>query len=157
MSEAVATHFLKIIHYGRPKLAVPSLTSGSFNIRDPNSAAIKTSADQASLEEVLTTMAVADSTPSPGQKLQLKSQGRIAPQEQIFDIKTRAQQNIFDMEEILPRLWVNQTSKFLFAYHRYGMFDNPGVDDVRQLVVNCRRIILAFWGGFAQSLSALWM
>jgi hypothetical protein len=66
-------------------------------------------------------------------------QGRKVPQEQIFDIKTRAQQNIFDMEEILPCLWLNQTSKFLLAYHRYGLFDQPQVKDVRQLVLNWQK------------------
>lgn len=138
----------RIIQYefGGLRFLVRSETDGY--IRDPNSATIKTSADQSSLEEVLTTMAMADSTPSPGQKLQLKSQGRIIPQEQIFDIKTRAQQNIFDMEEILPRLWVNQTSKFLLAYHRYGMFDNPEVDDVRQLVLNWQKVNSGLLGRF---------
>ncbi|KFY57219.1 hypothetical protein V496_06493 [Pseudogymnoascus sp. VKM F-4515 (FW-2607)] len=60
-------------------------------------------------------------------------------QAQIFDIKTRAQQNIFNMEEILPRLWLNQTSKFLLAYHRYGLFDQPKVEDVRQLVIGWQK------------------
>ncbi len=35
------------------------------------------------------------------------------------------------MEDILPRLWVNQTSKFLIAYHKFGVFENPEVADVR--------------------------
>jgi len=52
------------------------------------------------------------------------------------------------MEEILPRLWVNQTSKFLLAYHRYGMFNNPKVDDVRQLVVNWQKDNSALLGRF---------
>jgi hypothetical protein len=60
--------------------------------------------------------------------------GRKVSQEQIFDMKTCVQQNIFNMEEILPRLWLNQTSKFLLAYHRYRLLDHPEVKDVRQLV-----------------------
>jgi hypothetical protein len=39
------------------------------------------------------------------------------------------------MNEILPRLWVNQTSKFLIAYHQSGLFDKPEVKDVRQEVI----------------------
>jgi hypothetical protein len=40
------------------------------------------------------------------------------------------------MADILPRLWVNQTSKFLIAYHKFGLFDQPKVEDVRQHVLN---------------------
>lgn len=55
--------------------------------------------------------------------------------DQIFDIKTRASYKPFDMNEILPRLWVNQTSKFLIAYHQSGLFDKPEVKDVRQEIM----------------------
>jgi len=126
----------RVIQYelGGLRFLVRSETDGY--IRDPNSKATKKSANQSSLEDDLATISMSNSTPSPGQKLQLKRQGRIVPQDQIFDIKTRGQQTVFDMEEILPRLWVNQTSKFLLAYHRFGLFDNPEVKDVRKLVVN---------------------
>lgn len=86
------------------------------------------------LEDVLNTISVSGSVLSGDQKLQLKMQGHVVPQAQIFDIKTRAEQNVFDMQEILPRLWLNQTSKFLLAYHRSGLFDQPKVKDVKPLV-----------------------
>lgn len=38
------------------------------------------------------------------------------------------------MDEILPRLWLNQTPKFLLAYHQRGLFDRPEVKDIRQQV-----------------------
>lgn len=70
------------------------------------------------------------------QQLQLKTQGKRVRQDQIFDIKTRASYNAADMDEILPRLWVNRTSKLLIAYHQYGLFDKPRVKDVRQKVID---------------------
>lgn len=65
--------YQRIIQYefGGLRFLARSETDGY--IRDLNSATIKTSAGESSLKEVLTTMAMADSTPSPGQKLQLKS------------------------------------------------------------------------------------
>jgi hypothetical protein len=72
------------------------------------------------------------SSPSATQKLQLKMKGRKVSQEQIFDMKTCVQQNMFNIEEI--RFLLNQTSKFLLAYHRYRLLDHPEVKDVRQLV-----------------------
>jgi hypothetical protein len=50
------------------------------------------------------------------------------------------------MNEILPRLWVNQTSKFLIAYHQFGVFDNPKLEDVRAQILdweNCNSDLLA--------------
>jgi len=61
-------------------------------------------------------------------------QGTKVSQDSIFDIKTRSENSSFDMDEILPRLWVNQTPNFLLAYHRYGLFKKPEVKDARQEV-----------------------
>jgi hypothetical protein len=69
-----------------------------------------------------------------GQQLEVRFQGTKVPQGQIFDLKTRRSNAQFDMEEILPRLWVNRTSKFVIAYHKFGVFDNPKVEDVRRQV-----------------------
>jgi uncharacterized membrane protein len=94
---------------------------------------------QAPLEDYMGGISVSGSAPSTTQKLEVKMQGRKVPQERIFDIKTRAEQNIYNMDEILPRLWLNQTSKFLLAYHRYGLFNQPKVEDVRQLVLDWQK------------------
>lgn len=40
---------------------------------------------------------------------------------------------------VLARFWLNQTSKFLLAYHRHGIFDRPEVKDVRQLVLDWQK------------------
>ncbi|KAB8301570.1 hypothetical protein EYC80_003414 [Monilinia laxa] len=68
-------------------------------------------------------------------KLDLRMQGVKRPQSQIFDIKTRRSLNIFDMEEILPRLWINQTPNFLLAYHEFGLFNKPQVSNVKDKVL----------------------
>ncbi|TGO26036.1 hypothetical protein BPAE_0067g00080 [Botrytis paeoniae] len=72
---------------------------------------------------------------SDNSKLDLRMQGVKKPQSQIFDMKTRRHLKTFDMEEILPRLWVNQTPNFLIAYHKSGLFDNPQVSNVKDKVL----------------------
>ncbi|RAL64196.1 hypothetical protein DID88_002089 [Monilinia fructigena] len=47
-------------------------------------------------------------------KLDLRMQGVKRPQSQIFDLKTRRSLNIFEMEEVLPRLWY-QMSRTKFS------------------------------------------
>ncbi|KAK4983643.1 hypothetical protein LTR50_007100 [Elasticomyces elasticus] len=90
---------------------------------------------QSSLDEALGTMAVSSNEVAHDQQLQLKMQGTRIRQDRIFDIKTRASYRPFDMNDILPRLWLNQTSKFLIAYHQFGLFDKPKVKDIGQEVI----------------------
>ncbi|KAE9364907.1 hypothetical protein N431DRAFT_549309 [Stipitochalara longipes BDJ] len=123
--------------FGGLRFLVRTETDGY--VKDPRDQRIKSLASQSPLEDSIAKVSISSSSPSASQKLQLKMQGHKVPQEQIFDIKTRAQQNVFDMEEILPRLWLNQTSKFLLAYHRYGLFNQPEVKDVRQLVLDWQK------------------
>jgi hypothetical protein len=73
--------------------------------------------------------------PQEDHKLQVRMGGTSVSQDRIFDLKTRASYKPFDMNDILPRLWVNQTSKFLIAYHNFGLFNKPEVTDVRQDVL----------------------
>jgi hypothetical protein len=89
------------------------------------------STTEPSVDEALGMMFVTNSGVTPDQKLELRMRGMKVPQQQIFDIKTRASYKPFNMNEILPRLWLNQTSRFLIAYHTFGLFDRPEVKDVR--------------------------
>ncbi|KFY19857.1 hypothetical protein V491_04163 [Pseudogymnoascus sp. VKM F-3775] len=129
----------RIIRYefGGLRLLVRTETDGY--LKRAGDQVINSLASQGTLESDIGNVNMSSSSPSTTQKLQLKMQGHKVSQEQIFDIKTRSQQNIFDMEEILPRLWLNQTSKFLLAYHRYGLFDQPEVKDVRHLVIGWQK------------------
>jgi hypothetical protein len=60
--------------------------------------------------------------------------GQPIPQAAIFDLKTRSAGREFNMDEILPRLWVNQTPNFIIAYHNRGRFDDIQIKDIRQEV-----------------------
>ncbi|CZR70279.1 uncharacterized protein PAC_20181 [Phialocephala subalpina] len=123
----------RIIQYefGGLKFLVRTETDGY--VKEADAKAPSTS--QLSLDDALGTMAMSFIEASQDPQLQLKTQGMRVRQDQIFDIKTRASYKPFDMNEILPRLWVNQTSKFLIAYHQSGLFDKPKVQDVRQDVI----------------------
>jgi hypothetical protein len=83
------------------------------------------------LDDALETISLIPNTADAGKELQVRLRGTKVPQSQIFDVKTRRSNKLFDMEDILPRLWVNHTSKFLIAYHKFGVFENPEVEDVR--------------------------
>jgi hypothetical protein len=129
----------RVIQYdfGGLRFLVRTETDGYVKGADatkPSSAATSTS--NPSLENVLGSMAVSSPSVSQDQKLQWKVQGKKIQQNQIFDMKTRASYNQpYDMNEILPRLWLNQTSKFLIAYHQGGLFDKPKVKAVRNEVI----------------------
>lgn len=128
----------RIITYelGGLKFLVRTETDGYVKEADakaPPGLAISTS--QLPLDEALRTIAVSSIEVLQDQQLQWKTQGRGVRQDQIFDIKTRASYRAADMNEILPRLWVNQTPKSLIAYHQFGLFDKPKVKDVRQEVI----------------------
>jgi hypothetical protein len=128
----------RIIQYefGGLKFLVRTETDGFVKEADAKApSSVPNSTSQLSLDDALGTMAVSSTEVSQDEQLQLKAQGMRVRQDQIFDIKTRASYKPFDMNEILPRLWVNQTSKFLIAYHQSGRFDRPEVKDVRQEVV----------------------
>lgn len=129
----------RIIQYDFGGLRFLVRTETDAYVKDSIRPAIKAPKDQTSLEDAITQMAVASRTPSTGQKMCIKTQGQMIPQGKIFDIKTRAEQNTFKMEEILPRLWVNQTSKFLLALHQKGLFNHPGVTDVGHLVTKWQK------------------
>lgn len=139
----------RIIQYefGGLKFLVRTETDGYVKEADAKApSTVANSTSQSSLDDVLGTMAVSSNEVAHDQQLQLKTQGMRVRQDQIFDIKTRASYKPFNMNEILPRLWVNQTPKFLIAYHQSGLFDNPEVKDIKQEVIrweNANSVLLA--------------
>lgn len=50
--------------------------------------------------------------------------GRLVSQAGVVEIKTRAQNRVLDMKEVLPQLWFSGTPWLTVAYHRGGRFDN---------------------------------
>jgi hypothetical protein len=126
----------RIVQYefGGLKFLVRSETDGY--VKDPRLDILKRpqATEPQSLDDALGSVALGYNVVNAGQQLEVRFQGTKVPQGQIFDLKTRRSNTQFDMEEILPRLWVNQTSKFVIAYHKFGVFDNPKVEDVRRQV-----------------------
>jgi len=63
--------------------------------------------------------------------LRVQASGAKVPHSAIFDLKTRAETRPYEMKEILPRLWVNQTPNFIIGYHNRGIFNDIRKQDVR--------------------------
>ncbi|KAK6610259.1 putative geranylgeranyl pyrophosphate synthetase [Botrytis cinerea] len=120
-------------------LLVRSETDGYLKELEPRASASPKSGGgdaKTSIDELFTKLKVGKATAATkNSKLDLRMQGVKKPQSQIFDMKTRSCFKIFDIEEILPRLWVNQTPNFLIAYHRSGLFNNPQVSSVKDKVL----------------------
>lgn len=129
----------RIIQYGFGglQLLVRSETDGY--VREAHTTLLSSASKPESISDLLSTVSMSKTAPQSGQELVLKMQGKKVPQDKIFDIKTRSGYNTFDMKEIIPRLWINQTSKFLLAYHQRGLFQRPSIKDVRQSVLDWER------------------
>lgn len=67
-----------------------------------------------------------------GQDLVIRSRGREIGQEAVVEIKTRAEHRVLDIESVLPRLWISQTSNLVAGYHKGGRFEDVRVLDVRK-------------------------
>jgi len=65
-----------------------------------------------------------------GSKLTIKEEGQVVPLGSTLEIKTRVSHKPLQIQEIVPQLWVSQTSKLVRAYHNKGMFQGPEVEDV---------------------------
>ncbi|KAG4441428.1 hypothetical protein IFR05_003115 [Cadophora sp. M221] len=128
----------RIIQYefGGLQVLIRTETDGYLKPATPNlPSGIEAANEDHSLEDTLDRIAVGTQEPSHVGELKIKMAGSLVPQRRIFDIKTRASYRPYNMDEILPRLWVNQTPNFLIAYHRSGLFDKPAVAPVTQDVL----------------------
>jgi hypothetical protein len=131
----------RIIEYDFADLHILVRSESDGYIKEPDSYAppMKDAKkiSQSPLDEVFIKLGVGSTAGLPDKsKLDLRMQGIKKSQSQIFDLKTRRNLNIFDMEEILPRLWVNQTPNFLLAYHEFGLFDRPQVSNVKDKILD---------------------
>ena len=70
-------------------------------------------------------------TESSTSQLSMQVQGFPIPQKAVFDLKTRSAKRELEMEEILPRLWVNQTPNLIVGYHKSGLFDDIRIEAVQ--------------------------
>ena len=85
----------------------------------------------ASLVSSTISVAVSSEAPLPSSKLEIQPTRCSIPQAAIFDLKTRSAKTKYDMEDIYPRLWLNQTPNFIIAYHKFGQFHDIEVKDVQ--------------------------
>lgn len=71
--------------------------------------------------------------PADLDSLRMQKGGKTISQEAVFDLKTRAawRKDQDFLAEQLGRLWVNQTSNFVLAFHDRGLFEDIRVQDVR--------------------------
>ncbi|KAJ9607037.1 hypothetical protein H2200_008109 [Cladophialophora chaetospira] len=68
--------------------------------------------------------------------LEVRKAGYMIPQRSVFDLKTRSalSAKTLDSENFLARLWANQTSNFVLARHRRGVFSAIEIVEVRDRV-----------------------
>ena len=65
------------------------------------------------------------------EKLVISRQGSEIDQQAVLDIKTRAANKSLDIESLLPRFWMSQTTNLIAAYHEGGEFNDIKTLDVR--------------------------
>ncbi|PMD43754.1 hypothetical protein L207DRAFT_423182 [Hyaloscypha variabilis F] len=119
----------RIIQYdfGGLKFLVRSESDGYLKqAENPEKVEEKSGTDNHTLLEALRVTEESSSTVEP---LRIEIGGRRIPQKAIFDLKTRAQETRrpIDMDEVYRRLWVNQTSYFIFAEHFRGSFEPQNI------------------------------
>lgn len=78
------------------------------------------------------TLTIGENRPIVAQGLVVRKGGTEIDQGAVIDIETRAAHEGLDMESVLPRLWMSQTTKLIAAYHKSGRFDDVQVLDVRK-------------------------
>ena len=82
-------------------------------------------ADQTLLEPSDLSLTIGEKLPLANRDgLLVRNAGREVDQGAMIEIKTRAVHKVLDMEAVLPRLWMSQTSNLVAAYHKGGRFDD---------------------------------
>ena len=107
---------------------LPSLTSQNEESTNQAKSVLDKSDDLADiLASASEKFTVSETTPDSTLALQINRSAESIPQGAIFDLKTRTIKKVFDEEEILPRLWINQTPNFVLAYHTTGLFEKENI------------------------------
>jgi hypothetical protein len=94
--------------------------------------------DEKTLDDAINSLTVVHAVKAASSKLSVQSAGQLIPQEAIFDLKTRSTRREVDMDEFLPRLWVNQTPNFVIARHTSGRFEQKDIE-IRNVKPDVRR------------------
>lgn len=72
-------------------------------------------------------------------KLVVQEKGKKVPISSTLEIKTRVSHKPFNIQEVLPQLWVSQTPNLVRAYHNRGTFAPPEVKDVTREIAEWER------------------
>lgn len=88
--------------------------------------------DDATLPKSGHMLTIGEKRPTTGEELIIRKRGSEIEHGAGIEIKTRAAHKVLDMESVLPRLWMSQTSNLVAAYHKGGRFDDVRILDVRK-------------------------
>lgn len=72
-------------------------------------------------------------------RLVVQEKGKQIPISSTLEIKTRVSHKPFNIQEVLPQLWVSQTPNLVRAYHNGGTFGLPEVKDVTREIAEWER------------------
>lgn len=75
---------------------------------------------------------ISEKQPKMEAGLTLHRKGTEIDQAATIEIKTRAAHKPLNMETVLPRLWMSQTTNVIAAYHKGGRFDDIRILDVHE-------------------------
>jgi hypothetical protein len=90
--------------------------------------------DAFALQSAAASLSVSEKVIGKPDKLVVQTAGHAIPQAAIFDLKTRSARKAVDINEFLPRLWVNQTPNFIIAQHKSGQFNDIQRMDIRDAI-----------------------
>ncbi|KAJ5836389.1 hypothetical protein N7447_002415, partial [Penicillium robsamsonii] len=69
----------------------------------------------------------------------IQKKGKQVPINSTLEIKTRVPHKPFNIQDVLPQLWVSQTPNLVRAYHSGGTFGLPEVKDVTREIAEWER------------------
>lgn len=115
-----------IVRYETDGYEEPGTKTPPSNKKEPESDNLPIMLNSLSLSSIKNPL---NTTPIES-KLTIKEEGKIVPFESILEIKTRANHNPLEIQEIAPQLWISQTFKLVRAYHVRGLFQSPEIEDV---------------------------
>lgn len=108
------------------------LTSEELAAAKANADPTKAKDDVESLTQAAESISICQKTGTTDEVLNVQLGGRKIPRKAVFDIKTRTAIRRYNMGDIIPRLWLNQTPNFIIGYHKFGLFEDVQVQAVHE-------------------------
>ncbi|RAL06614.1 uncharacterized protein BO97DRAFT_409528 [Aspergillus homomorphus CBS 101889] len=140
---AGSTGHHRIISYdfGGLKLIVRYETDAYIELPEPQGQVESENGDLLNMMGKLTLAQTDNPSDIPSKtKLGTRRQGKHVPVHSILEIKTRVLHKPIGMQEVLPQLWVSQTTNLVRAYHKGGVFYPPDVEDATLEINNWEKV-----------------